>query len=89
VGEVERARALPTSDSRDEAIDRVTSEIHAFRAEAGGRSEVAHRDFDELRREVREDLDAMRRAIARGFVAIAVVLLVGFLAVAALLAVRA
>jgi hypothetical protein len=88
VGEVERARVVSTSTSQDEAIDRVTSEIHAFRAEASGRSEVAHRDFDALRREVGEDLDAMRRAVARGFIAIAVVLLVGFLAVAALLAVR-
>ncbi len=82
---MEPGRATSSSDPR---IDRVTSEIHAFRAEASGRSEVVHRDFEELRREVREELDAMRQAIARGFVAIAVVLLVGFLAVVALLAVR-
>jgi hypothetical protein len=85
VAEVGDARATSTPDPH---IDRVTSELHAFRAEAVGRSEVVHRDFDELRREVREDLDAMRQAVARGFVAIAVVILLGFLAVAVLLALR-
>lgn len=81
---MERARATPTSDPHH----CVTSEIHAFRAEAAGRSEVVHRDFDQLRREVKGDLAAMRQTVARGFIATALVLLVGFLAVAVLLAVR-
>lgn len=84
---MERARARLSSHRHDDEvpIDRVASEVHAFRAEASGRFEGVHRDFDELREEVREELDAMRQAIERGIIAIAIVLAVGFLAVAGLL----
>lgn len=82
---MERAKATSTSDPR---IDRVTSEIHAFRAEAAGRTEVVHRDFDELRREVREELDAIRQALARGLIAIAVLLVLGFLSAVVLVSVN-
>jgi hypothetical protein len=87
---VGRARVTLGSHRHDEPpADRVASEVHAFRAEASGRFEGVHRDFDELRSEVREELDAMRQAIERGIIVIVVVLAVGFLAVAVLFALRA